>query len=382
MKRAAPIALALLAWSTAASAGTVTRETIAGRTVRVYVPEKAAAPRALVLMLHGCTQDANAFADATRMDEVADEEGFVVAYPEQPSDRALNACWQWWDSAHQKRDAGEPKELATIADAVAKAHGADRDHVYVAGISAGGAMTVILGATYPDRFAAIGVVAGLEYAAATSLSGVLSASSGGGPDPSKQGELARQAMGSAARVVPTMVIHGDADGVVAPVNGDQVTAQWVRTNTLLLGDGAIAAPTTETGTAGYAFTREIHASTKTKASVVEHIVVSGLGHAWPGGRDGGSFSDAKGPDASRTLYRFFSARSLAAPIPEGPSAPPATGDAPGTSPPPAAAGAKSDDGGGCASSARGASGASGSGWGALAIAALVAVLRRTRVKRR
>jgi poly(hydroxyalkanoate) depolymerase family esterase len=375
VKRAAAIALALLAWSSAASAGTATRETIGERTVRVYVPSKQAEPRALVLMLHGCTQDADGFAGATRMDEVAEENGFVVAYPEQTSQQALNACWQWWDPAHQKRDAGEPKELAAIADAVAQAHGADRDHVYVAGISAGGAMTVVLGATYPDRFAAIGVVAGLEYRAASSLSGVYSASSGGGPDPEKQGQLALEAMGSAKRVVPVMVIHGDADGVVAPVNGDQVTAQWRRTNTLILGEGAIGEPTIENGTAGYPFTREVHASTKTKASIVEHIVVSGLGHAWPGGREGGSFADAKGPDASRTLWAFFSARTLAAPIPDGPTAPPSTGETP--SEPAAAPGATASDGGsggGCAQGGRRAGGV----WLVALFAACAALVRRRR----
>ncbi len=376
MRRAAGLALAALAWSSSASAaGKVTHETIGGRTVRVYAPEQAAEPRALVVMLHGCTQDADGFADATRMDEVAAQEGFVVAYPEQTSKQALNACWQWWDPAHQKRDAGEPKELAAIADAVAQAHGADRDHVYVAGISAGGAMSVVLGATYPDRFAAIGVVAGLEYRAASSLSGVLSASSGGGPDPATQGELAHEAMGSAARVVPVMVIHGDADGVVAPVNGEQVAAQWLRTNELVLGEGAIAPPTTETGTAGYPFTREIHASGKTGGSVVERIVVSGLGHAWPGGRDGGSFSDAKGPDASRTLWRFFSARTLTAPIPDGPTPPPAAGETPGASSPSSPAPTSESGGdGGCSSSGR----HSHPAW-AIAVVALVAArLRRRR----
>lgn len=372
----AAASLAALAASAPALAET---ETIAleGRNVRVHVP--GAGKRALVLMLHGCTQTADGFADATRMDEVADEEGFVVAYPEQTKDDGLNACWQWWDSAHQRRDGGEPKLLASIAAALASRHGIDGERIYVAGLSAGAAMSVILGATYPDRFAAIGVVAGLEYGAASSLSGVLAASTGGGPDPDAQGAKAREAMGDAARVVPAMVIHGDADAVIAPVNGEQVARQWLRTNTLLLGDGAIAPPVTTSSESGYPFTREVHALASGGGTVVERIVVSGLGHAWPGGRDGGSFSDPKGPDASRALWTFFAPRTLAEPAPPPPADPGAGAETGAPSPSGTKAGdapAGADDGG-CSASRRG----SGAGWPALLALASAACLARRRARR-
>lgn len=326
-----------VALSASALAGTVTVEQQSGRSVRVFVPTKVASPTPLLVMLHGCTQTADAFADATQMDAIAEKEGFVVAYPEQSADIISTRCFRWYDPAHQARDAGEPKDLADTADAIAKGHGVDPQRIYVAGLSAGAAMSVILGATYPDRFVAIGVVAGVEYKGATSISEGFSTASNGGPDPDKQGDLAHTAMGPRARVVPTFVVHGTSDGVLAKVNGDQVTEQWRRTNTLVLGDGAIEPVKSVTGTAGYTFTRMVHRNKANGASVIEYYVVDNLGHAWPGGKDGGSYSDKSGPDASALLWGFFKGRTLSAPLdvapvvlPDGPAGS-ADGGAPGAS---------------------------------------------------
>lgn len=339
-------ALAIFAAATTSAAGTVSSETHGTRTVRLFVPSKPASPLPMIVMLHGCTQDPAAFADATRMDDVAEENGFVVLYPEQPSSATPTRCWQWWDAAHQARAAGEPKELADLAKEVASARGVDAERIYVAGISAGGAMSVVLGATYPDRFTAIGVVAGLEYQAATSFGGVLGASSKGGPDPTKQGDLVFASMGARARVVPTLVMQGTADGVVAAVNGDQVAAQWRRVAARALGDDAIETTAPTTAEAGYPFTRTLHRNKANGASIVELFSVDGLGHAWPGGKSGGSYADPKGPDASRTLWSFFRGRTLSAPLDVG--APAAA-----TAPPPNASepAANADSGsGGCSTS--------------------------------
>lgn len=356
------LAVALTASSAAARAGTVSVEQHEGRNVRVFVPTTPATPTSLVVMLHGCTQTAEQFAAATRMDEIAEKNGFVVAYPEQSAGTIATRCFRWFEPEHQARDAGEPKELADAADAVGKAHGVDPERVYVAGLSAGAAMSVILGATYPDRFTAIGVVAGIEYKGATSASGGFSVAQSGGPDPDQQGVLAHAAMGPRARALPAFVLHGTSDGVVARVNGDQVVAQWRKTNTLVLGDGAIEPVANLTGTAGYAFTRGVHRSAASGASVIEYYVVDGLGHAWPGGKDGGSYSDARGPDASALMWAFFAGRTRSAPLevppvvvppapgsilPDGGTAPGDPGTLPGD---PAAEPAPIDDSsdGGCA----------------------------------
>ncbi len=332
------LAIALTATAGTAQAGTVTVEQHVGRAVRIFVPTKPASPTALVVMLHGCTQTADAFADATQMDAVAEAKGFVVAYPEQASATISTKCFRWYEPAHQARDSGEPKELADATDEIAKAHGVDPERVYVAGISAGAAMSVVLGATYPDRFTAIGIVAGIEFRGASSLADAFSTSSNGGPDPDRQGVLAHTEMGPRARAVPVFVVQGTADGIVAKVNGDQVAAQWRKTNTLVLGDGAIEPVVSVTGTAGYPFTRMVHRIKANGASVIEHYVVDGLGHAWPGGKDGGSYSDAKGPDASGLIWAFFAGRTRSKPLDVPPVAIPTPGSspdagAPGTNPP-------------------------------------------------
>ncbi len=389
MKRVA-IAAAISLSSASAFAGTVTVEQHSGRNVRVFVPAKPASPTPLVVMLHGCTQDPAAFADATRMDDLAEKNGFVVAYPEQSADVIPTKCFRWYDPAHQARDAGEPKELADAADAVAKGHGVDAERVYVAGISAGAAMSVILGATYPDRFTAIGVMSGVEYKAATSIGEGLSAAQNGGPDPSTQGDLAHMAMGTRARVVPTFVLHGTSDGVLAKTNGDQVEAQWRRTNSLVLGDGAIEPAVSDKGDAGYPFTRFVHRNKANGASVIEYYVVDGLGHAWSGGKDGGSYSDPKGPDASALLWSFFKGRTRSAPLDVPPATSPGGSTPPGANPgdappsggtsgqsPGGGSGDGGGDGGGCAVTER----APQSELSLVLLAIAAVVLRRSRVRR-
>jgi poly(hydroxyalkanoate) depolymerase family esterase len=340
------VTAAILATAAAASAGTVTTETIAGYSVRVFAPAKPDA-KALVVMLHGCTQTADAFADATRMDDVAEESGFVVAYPSQ-LDSALNRCWQWFDPAHQARDAGEPKAIAELARAVALAHRVDEDRVYVAGLSAGAAMSVVLGATYPDRFAAIGVVAGVEYKAASSLGGTLAVAGNGGPDPDVQGRLARDAMGGFARAMPVMVFHGSADGVLSSVNGRQVAAQWRKTNALVLGEGALDAPVTEKDgdVNGYAVTRVV--SRSGGSALVTLVEIDGLGHAWPGGKSGGSYADPKGPDASRMLWSFFAKRTRSQPLAHDDASPSPASSAPPQASNDGSSASSSDRSGGCA----------------------------------
>jgi poly(hydroxyalkanoate) depolymerase family esterase len=320
------VSLAIASASATAAAGTVTVEQQSGRNVRVFVPTKPATPTPLVVMLHGCTQTPDEFAAATQMDELAEKEGFVVAYPEQSADTIATKCFQWWEPAHQARGAGEPKELADAALAVAKGHGVDEERVYVAGISAGAAMTVILGATYPDRFVAIGVMSGVEYKRATTLSAGLSVSQNGGPGADAQGDLAFAAMGTFARPVPTFVLHGTSDGVVAPINGDQVADQWRRTNTRVLGENAIEPVVSATGTAGYPFTRHVHRNKANGASVIEYYVVDGLGHAWSGGKMGESYSDPRGPDATALMWAFFKGRTRSAPFDVPPVVLPATPD--------------------------------------------------------
>jgi len=186
-----------------------------------------------VMMLHGCTQTPDDLAAGTRMNAIADKENFFVVYPEQTVAANALKCWNWFDAANQSRGQGEPLLLAEMISRISGSYKVDSRRVFVAGVSAGGAMAVIMGVTYPELFAAIGVHSGLAYKAATNLSEARPAMAKGGADPSHLGQLAFQAMGKRQHVMRVIVFQGAKDGSVAALNADQVIAQWARTNDYL-----------------------------------------------------------------------------------------------------------------------------------------------------
>ena len=285
------------------------------RGYKLYVPGGYKSQRLpLIVMLHGCTQNPDDFAAGTKMNAIAERETLLVVYPEQSPAANASRCWNWFEPAHQTRGAGEPSIIAGITQAVIAQYRVDPARVYVAGMSAGGAMTVIMGATYPDLYAATGVSAGLEYKAAGDLAGGLLAQETGGPDPNQQGRLAYAAGGAAARVVPTIVFHGRLDATVAVVNGHQVLSQWAQTNDLA-DDGRDNASVTDQPSAslsgqvpgGYAYTRSLYNDAK-RAVLMEKWIVETMTHKWSGGSPAGSYTDPKGPDASEEMWRFFRER--------------------------------------------------------------------------
>lgn len=275
----------------------------------------------LVVMLHGCTQTAPDFAAGTQMNQVADQHNFIVVYPQQISSANSYGCWNWYLPANQSRESGEPAIIAGIVQEVEQATTQwtiDTQRVYVAGISAGAALSVILGVTYPDIFAAIGVHAGFEYQAATSYNSLLSASRRGGPDPLQQGQFAYKTMGTLARVVPTIVFQGTSDYIVRKINGDQVIQQWMQTNTLA-SNGTYTAdfnnPTsTENGQVPNGRSYTVYQWNDSNGNEVqEYWQVTNLGHAWSGGSYDGSYSDPLGPNASQAMYTFFMHHPLPGP---------------------------------------------------------------------
>jgi poly(hydroxyalkanoate) depolymerase family esterase len=290
---------------------------LAGRTrgALVHLPAGVDPETALpvVCMLHGCTQDAASFAVATEMNKAADRHGFIAVYPQQDRGDNPQGCWNWFLPEHQARGAGEP---ATIVGIIRELMGPtshwtiDTRRVFVAGMSAGGAMAAILAAVYPDLFAAVAVHSGLSYRCAASLSAAFDAMARGGEDPAGQGSAAHAAIGDLARPVPSMVVHGRADPIVAPVNADQVLQQSMTANRLAAPetfDLDIARPTTTSRgqvSGGHAYTRS-QWTDRRGALVHELLKVDGLGHAWSGGAPGGSYTDPRGPDATDAIWRFF-----------------------------------------------------------------------------
>jgi poly(hydroxyalkanoate) depolymerase family esterase len=290
----------------------VTTEHSGGYAYRLFVPSRyspgTAAP--LVLMLHGCTQSADQFAQSTQMEALAESEGFLVAFPDEPTSANPIKCWRWFETAHQARGSGEPAILAGIVEHVGKSYRIDGERVFVAGFSAGAGMAAVLGATYPDVFAAIAVGSGLEYKAATDGISASSAMSCGGPDPSAQGQAAFRAMGPRSRALPALIFHGTADGTVAPVNAEQGLSQWAQTADLAddgLDNGSVDdradASQTLTVPGGRRYTRSTY-NDRSGAPLLEKILVEGMNHAWSG-EPSGSFTDPKGPSETALVWQFF-----------------------------------------------------------------------------
>jgi poly(hydroxyalkanoate) depolymerase family esterase len=288
----------------------------------VYTPEgyKVGSAVPLLVMLHGCGQNALDFAAGTGMNQLAEQHGFIVVYPQQLSKSNQGLCWNWFSSGNQYRGSGEPARIANIVRSMQQDSAQwtiDPQRIYVAGLSAGAAMAVILGAAYPDLFAAIGVHSGLEYRAGNTLSNALRAMRQGGPDPVQQGDAAYKAMDSLARVVPTIVFHGTSDRTVAPANGDQVIQQWMATNALASHNHysadftrpAVVATGRVEVAGGYSYIIATWNNSDGQ-SVQIYCKISGMGHAWSGGNPAGSYTDPRGPDASLAMYEFFVAHPM------------------------------------------------------------------------
>ncbi len=279
------------------------------RAYKLYVPARAGAlPPPLVVMLHGCTQSADDFAAGTRMNRLAEEHGFLVVYPEQPSTANPSKCWNWFKAQDQARDAGEPSLIAGIASDVAARHGVDTRRIFVAGLSAGAAMAVILGEAYPELFAAVGAHSGLPYRSAHDIPSAMAAMKGGrsgiaGLKTSPSPNAAPRAR--TAQAVPTIVFHGDRDHTVQQANGIEIALQARTAHAAAKAGGGLRdSMACGTSPGGRRFSRTLHADAAGR-TCVESWTVHGAGHAWAGGSESGSYTDARGPDASAEMVRFF-----------------------------------------------------------------------------
>lgn len=261
------------------------------RDYKLYVPASYTGQLApLLIMLHGCKQHPDDFALGTGMNAVAEDYGCLVAYPAQTTQANASRCWNWFSAIEQRRDQGEPSIIAGITRDVMARYVVDPNQVYVAGLSAGGAMAAMMGTLYPELYAAVGVHSGLPFAAAHDLPSALAA---------MKGELKRRP--KPGRAVPMIVFHGDRDTTVHPINGDELIKGRRRHPHEAVAVEAGNVPD------GHAYTRTVHR--RPDGSIdAEQWVVHGAGHAWSGGDALGSYTDGKGPSASREMMRFFRTR--------------------------------------------------------------------------
>ncbi|WP_408010330.1 alpha/beta hydrolase family esterase [Pseudalkalibacillus sp. A8] len=299
--------------------------TYKGYKYKLYVPSryKVGNDVPLMVMLHGCKQDPNDFAAETKMNDLAEQENFIVLYPKMnrsfnpfnPAQFNLDGCWNWFLDYNQHRQGGQPQIIKGIIDDVKKNYSIETNKVYAAGLSAGAAMVSILGATYPDVFSGIGICSGLPYDAidvfiptdptAQKAKDVMIK---GTSDPYECGKMAYEEMGNFKRKMPVIVFHGICDTTVHPINGQQVIIQWAQTNFLVEGGKGKADVTPAFLKAGIvngkSYTQHVY-NDKDGFSLIELWMIDRMGHTWSGGSPDGSYSDPLGPDASSIIWDFL-----------------------------------------------------------------------------
>jgi poly(hydroxyalkanoate) depolymerase family esterase len=267
----------------------------------LYVPPgTASAPMPLVVMLHGCKQSIDEFAEGTRMNLLADRFGFAVAYPEQSKHVHAHRCWHWYDGSDTAGGA-EALAVVSLVDALVAEHGFDGERVHVAGLSAGAGLATLLATRYPDRFAAVALHSGPAFGEARSgIAAMDVMRRGTRHDPVV---LVDEALDVAAYPgMPAIIVHGDADHVVSPVNAEQLTTEFLRLNGLLDAEGERkAGEMREERKAGVVMRDYVKGGRR----VVRLCRVQSLGHAWSGGDDAVPFHSSKGPDASALIWEFF-----------------------------------------------------------------------------
>jgi poly(hydroxyalkanoate) depolymerase family esterase len=266
------------------------------REYRLFVPSSAT-PRGLLVMLHGCKQNAEDFAIGTAMNLVAETEGVLVAYPTQARTANPPGCWNWFRPEDQQRDTGEPHIIAEMTRALIAEY-LPGQRVFVAGLSAGGAMAAVMGAIYPDLYEAIGIHSGLPYRSARDVSTAMAAMRG------EVGTNAGHATSAPSSTFPRQILfHGGDDRVVVPANAMALMEAARRSH-------PSAQALERCFTSGSREVKHKELVSQDGTVQAEAWLVEGAGHYWSGGDPQGSYAKREGPNASREMMRFFLGRRL------------------------------------------------------------------------
>jgi poly(hydroxyalkanoate) depolymerase family esterase len=276
----------------------------------LYMPQGARSKDSLplIVMLHGCSQNAEKFAQGTRMNEFAEGHRCAVLYPEQNPQANPLGCWNWFELASTEGH-GEAALLARLIESVSLRRRIDSRRVYLVGMSAGGAMASILAVRHSRLFAGCAIHSGLMYGAADSpLQAVAAMKSGPSPAAFERAQQRIRAASELESTVPTLVIHGDCDTIVNPVNADQIIAQLQARALVIEGDALLPSPERRIESRGSrAYLQQDYL--RGGRIIARKILVEGLGHAWSGGNAAYDFNDAAGPDASRLIVDFLTSHS-------------------------------------------------------------------------
>ncbi len=275
------------------------------RSYKLYRPgasSPAAGQRVLVVVLHGCTQNADDIARGTRFNATALKEGWTVLYPEQPASANPLKCWNWYEPAQITRGAGEVSIIADLTLKIIKDEGIDPARVLIAGISAGGAMAANMVAEYPELWRAGAMHSSLPAHAANSQAVALLAMKDGAKDPDALGAVTHTSMGPRAKVVPMVLVHGVMDPLVSIKNLAASARQWLVTASRVTGEAVPGA--VEVHPADSRLSAERYAL-KDGSVVVEAWRVEGVAHAWSGGSAEGTYTAPAGPDATALIAAFF-----------------------------------------------------------------------------
>ncbi len=282
----------------------------------LYLPRNYSPAKRLpmVVMMHGCRQDADTFAAATRMNGLADRDGFIVLYPEQRRLANVHRCWNWFSRSAQV-GAGEAAIVCDMIRSLAIDHNVDSTRIYIAGLSAGAAMAANLAVCHADLFAACALHSGLMFGAATTTGEALKAMRDGSRhNPHEAGKRAFAIARGKASAIPVLVIQGDHDDVVNPVNADQLVSQFVVLNELLAKEenGQAQRLVVRTGSSRGAggYQSETTSYLRAEHLLIRKVIISGLGHAWSGGDEEYHYNDSRGPNASELICDFFSEHGL------------------------------------------------------------------------
>ncbi|TWI52501.1 poly(hydroxyalkanoate) depolymerase family esterase [Pseudomonas duriflava] len=274
------------------------------REYKLYIPSTyMGKPLPMIVMLHGCKQNPDDFAAGTRLNELAETMPCLVLYPAQSSNANGSRCWNWFNPSDQHSGQGEPSLIAGMTESVAAQYSVDMQRIYVAGLSAGGAMAAIMAVTYPDLYSAAAIHSGLPYAAARDLPSAFAAMQQGA-------KCTDTHVPSEARPlpVPVIVFHGDRDSTVHPSNSEQIVRQFSPAGCSMKGKLRAKVEHGQTPD-GHAFTRTLYRLPDNERVQMEQWTIHGATHAWSGGSTNGSYTDPRGPNATAEMLRFFMAQT-------------------------------------------------------------------------